>query len=175
MNPHFTLSRPRVGWRLTFDLPLAEVIYDFYDKLKSLTRGYGSFDYELIDYRESDLVKLDILVNGEKVDALSLMVHRTGPGPGPSRSATGSRRRSPRQMFKIAIQGAIGGNDHRPIDRLRFPERRDRQMLRRGHHPEAKAPGETEERQKKDEDGRLRRNPPERLRGRIENGYRLTY
>jgi GTP-binding protein LepA len=58
-------------------MPLAEVIYDFYDKLKSITQGYGSFDYDLGDYLESDLVKLDILVNGEKVDALSQLVHRS--------------------------------------------------------------------------------------------------
>ena len=61
---------------LAYDLPLAEVIYDFYDRFKSPTQGYGSFDYDLIDYRESNLVLVDILVNGEKVDALSQIVHR---------------------------------------------------------------------------------------------------
>ena len=61
---------------LTYEMPLAEVIYDFYDRFKSVTQGYGSFDYDLIDYRESNLALLDILVNGEKVDALSQIVHR---------------------------------------------------------------------------------------------------
>jgi GTP-binding protein LepA len=61
---------------MVFILPLGEVIYDFYDRLKSITQGYGSFDYELIDYRRTDLVKLDFLINGERVDALSMLIHR---------------------------------------------------------------------------------------------------
>jgi GTP-binding protein LepA len=92
----------------TCELPLAEIIYDFYDKLKSITQGYGSFDYEVIDYRPSDLVKLDILVNGEKVDALSQLVHRSGAR---KRGLTACERLTeeiPRQMFKIAIQASIG-------------------------------------------------------------------
>ncbi|MEW6427625.1 MAG: translation elongation factor 4 [Thermodesulfobacteriota bacterium] len=92
------------------ELPLAEVIYDFYDRLKSVTQGYGSFDYELIDYRESDLVKLDILVNGEKVDALSQLVHRNNARARGLLSCERLKDEIPRQMFKIAIQAAIGGN-----------------------------------------------------------------
>ena len=61
---------------MIFELPLAEVIYDFYDKLKSVTQGYGSFDYDLKDYRKTDLVKIDILINGDRVDALSQLIHR---------------------------------------------------------------------------------------------------
>jgi GTP-binding protein LepA len=94
---------------MIFELPLAEVIYDFYDKLKSITQGYGSFDYDLLDYRETDLVKLDILINGERVDALSQLVHR---GSAVARARTACEKikeEMPRQMFKIAIQGAIGG------------------------------------------------------------------
>ncbi len=109
LNPQIHYPTPgRV--ELKSDLPLAEVIYDFYDKLKSLTRGYGSFDYELIGYRESDLVKLDILVNGEKVDALSLMVHRDRARARAVQICDRLREEIPRQMFKIPIQGAIGGN-----------------------------------------------------------------
>jgi GTP-binding protein LepA len=95
---------------LSCELPLAEVIYDFYDMLKSITQGYGSFDYELIDYRPSDLVKLDIMVNGEKVDALSQLVHSVNARARGLHSCEKLKEEIPRQMFKIAIQAAIGGN-----------------------------------------------------------------
>jgi len=95
---------------MIFELPLAEIIYDFYDKLKSITQGYGSFDYELIDYRATDLVKLDILLNGERVDALSQLVHRDRAVGRARRACEKLRIEIPRQMFKIAVQGAIGGN-----------------------------------------------------------------
>jgi GTP-binding protein LepA len=94
---------------ISFDFPLAEVIVDFYDKLKSITQGYGSFDYELIGHRESDLVKLDILVNGEKVDALSMIVHKDRAREWGVRVCDRLRDEIPRHQFKIAIQGAIGG------------------------------------------------------------------
>lgn len=94
---------------LTVELPLAEVIYDFYDRLKSITQGYGSFDYEIYDYRRSDLVKLDILVNGEVVDALSQLVHRSSARARGLHACEMLKEEIPRQMFKIAIQAAIGG------------------------------------------------------------------
>lgn len=94
---------------ITYDMPLAEVIVDFYDKLKTITQGYGSFDYEPIDYRESPLVKLDILVNGEKVDALSLIVHRDRARQWAVQVCDRLQSEIPRHQFKIAIQGAIGG------------------------------------------------------------------
>lgn len=94
----------------TCELPLAEVIYDFYDRLKSITQGYGSFDYELTDYRPSDLVKLDILVNGEQVDALSQLTHREKARERGMHACERLKDEIPRQMFKIAIQAAIGGN-----------------------------------------------------------------
>jgi GTP-binding protein LepA len=104
------LNYPTAGRvEITFDMPLAEVIFDFYDRLKSITQGYGSFDYEIIDYRESDLVKLDILVNGEKVDALSMIVHRERSRERGVKACDSLRDEIPRQQFKIAIQGAIGG------------------------------------------------------------------
>jgi GTP-binding protein LepA len=93
---------------LSFEMPLAEVIYDFYDRFKSVTQGYGSFDYDLIDYRESNLVLLDILVNGEKVDALSQIVHRDRARARALLACERLKEEIPRQMFKIAIQGAIG-------------------------------------------------------------------
>ncbi len=101
------LSPGRV--ELTYEMPLAEVIYDFYDRFKSVTQGYGSFDYDLIDYRESNLVLLDILVNGEKVDALSQIVHRDRARARGVLACDRLKDEIPRQMFKIAIQGAIGG------------------------------------------------------------------
>jgi GTP-binding protein LepA len=95
---------------MIFELPLAEVIFDFYDWLKSVTQGYGSFDYELIDFRETDLVKLDILINGDRVDALSQLVHRDRAVERARRACEKLQDEIPKQMFKIAIQGAIGGN-----------------------------------------------------------------
>jgi len=108
VNPRTNYPTPgRI--EITFDMPLAEVIFDFYDKMKTITQGYGSFDYDLIDYRESDLAKLDILVNGERVDALSLIVHRDRAREWGVRVCDRLKEEIPRHQFKIAIQGAIGG------------------------------------------------------------------
>lgn len=100
------LSSIRVD--LTFELPLAEVIFDFYDKLKSVSRGYASLDYELIGLREEDLVKIDILLNTEPVDALSMIIHRSKSYAYGRKLCTKLRELIPRQMFEIAIQAAIG-------------------------------------------------------------------
>ncbi len=94
---------------ITFELPLAEIVYDFYDRLKSVTQGYGSFDYEMLDYRLNDLVKVDILLNSEKVDALSVIVHRERARGRALNMCERLKDELPRQQFKIAIQGAIGG------------------------------------------------------------------
>jgi len=94
---------------LACELPLAEAIFDFYDRLKSITQGYGSFDYSMLDYRASDLVKVDILVNGEIVDALSQLVHRGGARARGLHACERLQEEIPRQMFKVAIQAAIGG------------------------------------------------------------------
>jgi len=94
---------------LIYEMPLSEVIYDFYDRFKTVTQGYGSFDYELIDYRDSNLVLLDILVNGAKVDALSQIVHRDRARAWGLQACERLEEEIPRQMFKIAIQAAIGG------------------------------------------------------------------
>ena len=94
---------------LTSEMPLAEVVFDFYDRLKSTTQGYGSFDYEMLDYRDTDLVKVDILVNAEPVDALSQLVHRDRARMRAMHYCERLEDTIPRQQFKIAIQGAIGG------------------------------------------------------------------
>jgi len=105
-----TITYPSPGRiELVIEMPLADVIYDFYDRLKSVTQGYGSFDYDIIDYRESSLALLDILVNGERVDALSQIVFRGSARERGLRACERLKEEIPRQMFKIAIQGAIGG------------------------------------------------------------------
>jgi GTP-binding protein LepA len=91
------------------EMPLNEVLFDFYDRLKTLTRGYGSFDYEELDYRPADIVKVDILVNGDKVDALSYLVHRDKARARALHYCERLAATIPRHLFKIAIQGAIGG------------------------------------------------------------------
>jgi len=108
VNARFNYPSPgRV--EITFDMPLSEVIIDFYDRLKTITQGYGSFDYELLDYRETSLVKLDILVNSERLDALSMIVHKDRAREWGVRVCDRLKDEIPRQQFKIAIQGAVGG------------------------------------------------------------------
>ena len=101
---YLTVSRVE----LVFEMPLTEIVFDFYDKLKSQTRGYASFDYHPIGYRESDIVKMDILLNGDKVDALSALIHRSRSQEFGRKLCEKLKELLPRQQFQIAIQAAIG-------------------------------------------------------------------
>ncbi len=101
------ISKDRIV--VTYELPLNEILWDFYDKLKSVSRGYASMDYEFLGYKESDLVKLDILLNGESIDALSLIVHKDKAYYKGRQIAEKLRGIIPRQLYEIAIQAAIGG------------------------------------------------------------------
>ncbi|MCM8794173.1 MAG: elongation factor 4, partial [Candidatus Omnitrophica bacterium] len=104
--------------RLIYDIPLAEIIVDFYDKIKSMTRGYGSLDYEFTDYRKTELVKLDILINGKVCDALSSLVHREKASLKARSLVTLLKQYIPRQLFEVVIQAAIGS---KIIARERIP------------------------------------------------------
>jgi GTP-binding protein LepA len=105
VNQHY-LTTDRV--EMSFEMPLSEIVFDFFDKLKSLSRGYASLDYHLIGFRESDMVKLDIMLNSEKVDALSAIVHRSKAQDWGRKLCEKLKELIPRQMFEIAIQAAIG-------------------------------------------------------------------
>ncbi|MBE6223607.1 MAG: elongation factor 4 [Bacteroidales bacterium] len=105
VSQHF-LTSDRV--ELNYDMPLSEIVFDFYDKLKSISKGYASFDYHITGYREADLVKLDILLNGEQVDALSSLIHRDHAYDFGRKMCEKLKELIPRQQFDIAIQAAIG-------------------------------------------------------------------
>src|ERR687887_2739877 len=98
------------GSRVEFDgeFPLAEIILDFFDRLKTTTRGYASLDYEFLEYRESDLVKLDMLINGDPVDAFSVIIHRDKAYEWGRKVADKLKELIPRQLFEVVIQAAIG-------------------------------------------------------------------
>ena len=144
---------------VVYELPLNEVVFDFYDRLKSISKGYASFDYTLADYRPGDLVKMSILVNGEPVDALSMLVHRDraeAARPGDGREAEGP---DPAAHVPDPDPGGDRRQDHRPRDDPGPAQGRHRQVLRRRRHPQAQAAREAEGGQEEDAPVRQGRDP----------------
>ena len=153
---------------LSFELPLAEIVFDFFDKLKTISRGYASLDYEVIGYQRSHMVKLDIMLNGEKVDALSAIVHRDKAYEWGKRLCEKLRGLIPRQMFEIAIQASIGT---KIISRETVKARQKKctgQMLWRRYYQEKEIVGKTKERQETYAPGRQCGNSTRGLHGSVE-------
>ena len=153
------LSEERVEMRYT--LPLAEIVFDFFDQLKSRTRGYASLDYEPDGDQVADLVKVDILLQGETVDAFSSIVHKDKAYAYGVMMAGKLREPHPAAAVRGADPGRHRLAGHRPRDHPRHPQGRARQVLRRRHQPQAQAAREAEGGQEADEDGRPGRGPQE--------------
>ena len=129
---------------IRYDLPLTEMVFGFYDRMKSVSRGYASLDYEPKGYATADLVRIDLLVNGDRVDSLSLIVHRESAYLKGRDLCDKMKELIPQQQFEVAIQAAIGSKVIAAHDREGPAQERHRQVLRRRHHPQAQVAGAPE-------------------------------
>ncbi|HMO26481.1 MAG TPA: hypothetical protein PKB10_09435, partial [Tepidisphaeraceae bacterium] len=150
---------------VVYEIPLAEVIYDFYDRLKSSTKGYGTMDYDVIGFKPGALVKVDILVNGDKVDALSMICHRDHAEQRGRKLLVRLKEEIDRHLFEIPLQAAIGGKII-----ARETIKSDRQVLRRRRHPQTQAARKTKRGQEADEAHRQRGHPAKSLHGNPGSG-----
>ena len=155
---------------LIYDLPLNEVVFDFYDRLKSISKGYASFDYQLTDYRPGDLVKMSILVNEEPVDALSMLVHRTAGGKARPRDVREAEGTDPAPHVQDPDPGGDRRQGDRPRNHLGHAQGRDREMLRRRRLAQAQAPRQAERGQKAHAPVRQGRNPAGSVHPGVEDG-----
>ena len=162
-------SRAMVVYRL----PLNEVVFDFYDRLKSVSRGYASFDYQIDGYEPGDLVLMNILVNGDPVDALAIIVHRSQAERRGRALCERLKELIPRQLFLIAIQAAIGGRVIARETIKALAQGRARQMLWRRRHAQAQAAGEAEGRPQAHAPVRQGRDSAIRLHRRAQDGRRI--
>ena len=155
---------------LVYEMPLAEVIYDFYDRLKSATRGYGTMDYDLIGFRPGNLVKLDILVNGDRVDALSVIVHRDYAENRGRKLLVRLKEEIDRHFLRDSTTSRHRRENRGPRNDQVGWQERDSQMLRRRHYAKAEVAGEAEGRQEADETGGERGHPAGSVHGDIGGG-----
>ncbi len=155
---------------VVYELPLNEVVFDFYDRLKSVSRGYASFDYQITGYEEGDLVKLSILVNAEPVDALSIIVHRQRAEARGRAMCEKLKELIPPHLFQIPIQAAIGAKIIARETIRALAQGRAGQVLRRRHLAQAQAAGQAEGRQEEDARIRQSRDSPAGLHRGAEDG-----
>ena len=159
---------------LHYQMPLNEIIYDFFDALKARTKGYASpWTMSSTATGPVDLVKVDLLLNGDGVDALSFIAHKDKAYPRARRLCEKLKENIPRQLFEVPIQAAIGGQDHRPGDGEGHAQGRAGQVLRRRHHPQEEAAGEAKRGQKEDAEFGHRPSPHGSLHGCAQIGQRL--